>query len=175
MLSGLTADKARPHGDGGGDHARALGAFLTVANLARPMDSTIRAGISVDQVIADDSATRPDCPAWRLVATGLDGPETAIAVTRAFIFVDHVVRSATQPLPKEVSPNWCSSDCSGSGGDAERAKRDARRKSVLDFVRRTRPPSPATSALTTSENSTSTSLLFAMLKFASRSPRSYLP
>ena len=29
VLSGLTADKARPHGDGGGDHARALSAFLT--------------------------------------------------------------------------------------------------------------------------------------------------
>src|SRR5262245_5761144 len=31
VLTGLTADKARPHGDGGGDHARALGAFLTGA------------------------------------------------------------------------------------------------------------------------------------------------
>src|SRR5215468_5785587 len=29
VLTGLTADKARPHGDGGGDHARALGSFLT--------------------------------------------------------------------------------------------------------------------------------------------------
>ncbi|MCH8293122.1 DUF1552 domain-containing protein, partial [Candidatus Poribacteria bacterium] len=29
MLSGLTADKARANGDGGGDHARAMAAFLT--------------------------------------------------------------------------------------------------------------------------------------------------
>src|SRR5208283_2065130 len=29
VLTGLTADKARAHGDGGGDHARALAAFLT--------------------------------------------------------------------------------------------------------------------------------------------------
>src|SRR5262245_30403148 len=29
VLTGLTADKARPNGDGGGDHARALTAFLT--------------------------------------------------------------------------------------------------------------------------------------------------
>src|SRR5262245_20561301 len=28
VLTGLTADKARPNGDGAGDHARALGAFL---------------------------------------------------------------------------------------------------------------------------------------------------
>src|SRR4026208_424290 len=29
VLTGLTADKARANGDGGGDHARALAAFLT--------------------------------------------------------------------------------------------------------------------------------------------------
>ena len=31
VLSGLTADKARANGDGGGDHARAMAAFLTGA------------------------------------------------------------------------------------------------------------------------------------------------
>src|SRR5688500_11580626 len=31
VLSGLTADKARPNGDGPGDHARAASAFLTGA------------------------------------------------------------------------------------------------------------------------------------------------
>src|SRR5262245_7737627 len=31
VLTGLAADKARPHGDGGGDHARAMSAFLTGA------------------------------------------------------------------------------------------------------------------------------------------------
>src|SRR5262245_4677729 len=29
VLTGLTSDKARAHGDGGGDHARALASFLT--------------------------------------------------------------------------------------------------------------------------------------------------
>ena len=32
VLTGLTADGARAHGDGGGDHARALSAFLTGAH-----------------------------------------------------------------------------------------------------------------------------------------------
>src|SRR4051812_17042515 len=31
VLTGLTADKARPNGDGPGDHARAMAAFLTGA------------------------------------------------------------------------------------------------------------------------------------------------
>src|SRR5262245_41522116 len=31
VLSGLAHDKARPHGDGGGDHARGAATFLTAA------------------------------------------------------------------------------------------------------------------------------------------------
>ena len=43
ILSGLTCDKARANGDGGGDHARAGGAFLTGAQpkkTARPDGQT---------------------------------------------------------------------------------------------------------------------------------------
>ena len=52
VLTGLTADKARAHGDGGGDHARALAAFLTGAQPRKTDGTDIRAGISVDQVAA---------------------------------------------------------------------------------------------------------------------------
>ncbi|MFM2095911.1 MAG: hypothetical protein RIS70_3035, partial [Planctomycetota bacterium] len=52
VLTGLTADKARPHGDGGGDHARALAAFLTGSQPRKTDGTDIRAGISVDQVAA---------------------------------------------------------------------------------------------------------------------------
>src|SRR5690606_9985809 len=52
VLSGLTADKARPHGDGGGDHARAMAAFLTGAQPRKTDGTDLRAGISVDQVAA---------------------------------------------------------------------------------------------------------------------------
>jgi hypothetical protein len=44
VLSGLTADKARPHGDGGGDHARALTAFLTGTQAYKTDGTNIRAG-----------------------------------------------------------------------------------------------------------------------------------
>src|SRR4026209_1836434 len=52
ILTGLTADKARPHGDGGGDHARALGAFLTGCQPRKTDGVDIRAGVSADQVAA---------------------------------------------------------------------------------------------------------------------------
>ena len=52
VLTGLTADGARSHGDGGGDHARALAAFLTGAHPRKTDGTDIRNGISVDQVAA---------------------------------------------------------------------------------------------------------------------------
>src|SRR5665213_1710196 len=52
ILTGLAADKAWGHGDGNGDHARALAAFLTGAHPHKTDGADIRAGISVDQVAA---------------------------------------------------------------------------------------------------------------------------
>ena len=52
VLTGLTADKARPNGDGGGDHARAMSAFLTGAQPRKTDGSDIRVGVSFDQVAA---------------------------------------------------------------------------------------------------------------------------
>lgn len=52
VLTGLTADGARAHGDGGGDHARALASFLTGAHPRKTDGTDIRNGVSVDQVAA---------------------------------------------------------------------------------------------------------------------------
>ena len=52
VLSGLTLDQARAHGDGGGDHARAMAAFLTGTQPRKTGGADIRAGISVDQLAA---------------------------------------------------------------------------------------------------------------------------
>jgi len=52
VLSGLTADKARAHGDGGGDHARAMAAYLTGAQPRKTDGANIKVGVSVDQIAA---------------------------------------------------------------------------------------------------------------------------
>jgi hypothetical protein len=44
-------------------------------------------------------------------------------------------RSATTPNPKEVNPKLVFERLFGAGASGDRAKRDARRKSILDFVR----------------------------------------
>lgn len=135
VLSGLTADKARPHGDGGGDHARALSAFLT-GTQARKTDGTdIRAGVSVDQLAAariGDQTRLPSleigCEQGAMAGNCDSGYSCVYSSTMAW-------RSATQPLPKEVNPKLVFERLFGSTPDAQRAQRDARRKSILDFVR----------------------------------------
>jgi hypothetical protein len=135
VLTGLTADKARAHGDGGGDHARALAAFLTGCQPRKTDGTDIRAGISVDQVAAARLADRTRLPSLELgcehgaMAGNCDsGYSCVYSSTMSW-------RSATQPLPKEVNPKIVFERLFASTPDGERLQRDARRKSILDFVR----------------------------------------
>jgi hypothetical protein len=135
VLTGLTADKARPHGDGGGDHARALGAFLTGAQAKKTDGTDIRAGVSADQVAAARLADKT-----RLASLELGGEHGAMAGNcdsgYSCVYSSTMSwRSATQPLPKEVSPKIVFERLFSTASAAERAARDEKRKSVLDFVR----------------------------------------
>jgi hypothetical protein len=135
VLTGLTADKARAHGDGGGDHARAMSAFLTGCQPRKTDGTDIRAGISVDQVAAARVGDQT-----RLASLEIGCEQGAMAGNcdsgYSCVYSSALSwRSATQPLPKEVNPKLVFERLFGAGPDAERARRDARRKSVLDFVR----------------------------------------
>ncbi|HYP14224.1 MAG TPA: DUF1552 domain-containing protein, partial [Bryobacteraceae bacterium] len=52
LLSGLTNDGGRAHGDGPGDHGRAGAAYLTGAHPKKTFGKDLQAGVSVDQLIA---------------------------------------------------------------------------------------------------------------------------
>ena len=135
VLSGLAADKARPHGDGGGDHARALSAFLTGTQAFKTDGTNIRAGISVDQAAAARigeqtrlSSLEIGCEAGAMAGNCDSGYSCVYSSTMSW-------RSSTQPLPKEVNPKLVFERLFASGQDAGKARRDARRKSILDYVR----------------------------------------
>jgi len=135
ILTGLTADKARANGDGGGDHARALSAFLTGVQPRKTDGTDIRAGISVDQVAAARLGDRTRLPSLEIgteagsMAGNCDsGYSCVYSSTMAW-------RSATQPLPKEVNPKLVFERLFGSGSREDRMRRDARRASVLDLVK----------------------------------------
>lgn len=135
VITGLAADGARAHGDGGGDHARALAAFLTGAHPRKTDGTDIRNGISVDQIAASQIGARTRLPSLEVgsehgaMAGNCDsGYSCVYSATMAW-------RSATQPLPKEINPKLVFERLFATTPGAAREKRDARRKSILDFVR----------------------------------------
>ena len=135
ILTGLTADKARANGDGGGDHARALSAFLTGAQPRKTDGTDIRAGVSVDQVAAARMADKTRLASLEI---GTEAGSMAGNCDSGYSCVYSSTmswRSATQPLPKEVNPKLVFERMFGSGSKKERARRDARRQSVLDLVK----------------------------------------
>jgi hypothetical protein len=135
VLSGLTADKARPHGDGGGGHARALAAFLTGVHPYKTDGNNIRNGISVDQVAAARIGEKTrlasleiGCEHGAMAGNCDSGYSCVYSSTMSW-------RSATQPLPKEVNPKLVFERLFASAPDANKARRDAVQKSILDYVR----------------------------------------
>ena len=134
VLSGLTADKARANGDGGGDHARAMAAFLTGAQPRKTDGADIHAGISVDQAAALRIGNRTRLPSLEL---GIDQGRRAGNCDSGYSCVYSSSlswRSATQPLPNEIHPKLAFERLFSSVPDTERVERDQQRKSILDFV-----------------------------------------
>ena len=135
IVTGLAADKARSYGDGGGDHARAMSAFLTGAHPRKTDGTDIRNGVSADQIAAARLGEHTRLPSLEI---GIDGGAMAGNCDSGYSCVYSSTvswKSATTPLPKETNPKLVFERLFGGGGTSDRAKRDARRKSVLDFVR----------------------------------------
>jgi hypothetical protein len=135
VLTGLAADKARPHGDGGGDHARAMAAFLTGMQPRKTDGTDIRAGISVDQLAASRIGEQTRLPSLEI---GCEASAMAGNCDSGYSCVYSSTMSwktPTQPLPKEVNPKLVFERLFGSAGAVERQQRYATRKSVLDFIR----------------------------------------
>ena len=104
VLSGLTLDKARPNGDGPGDHARAMAAFLTGRQPRKTDGADIRVGVSVDQVAAQKvgKATR-----FASLEIGCEGGKNAGNCDSGYscaYSANLSWRSESTPVAKEVNP-----------------------------------------------------------------------
>src|SRR5262249_5618806 len=66
VISGMTLDKARPNGDGPGDHARAMASFLTGKQARKTHGADIRVGISADQHVANAIGDQTRFPSLEL-------------------------------------------------------------------------------------------------------------
>ena len=138
VFSGLTLNTARPLGDGPGDHARAMSAFLTGAHPRKTYGADIKIGVSVDQVAAQKVGQETKFPSLEL---GCEGGKLAGNCDSGYscAYSSNLSwRSESTPNAKEINPRLVFERLFGNQvkgeEDVNRAKRDRYKKSILDFV-----------------------------------------
>lgn len=138
VLSGLTLNGARSLGDGPGDHARSVAAFLTGAHPRKTDGKEIRNGLSVDQAAAENIGKLTRFPSLEL---GCEPSSQGGRCDSGYscIYTSNMSwRSPTQPMSKEINPRSVFDRLFGNEVDVEqqknRAQRNENRKSILDFV-----------------------------------------
>ncbi len=138
VISGLEHVNAEAGPDGAGDHARANGTFLTGVRVKKTAGSDIRAGVSVDQIAANQIAGRTRFASLELSSDphrksgGCDsGYSCAYESNLAW-------RSATSPLSPESNPRMVFERLFGTGVAGQRGaslvQRRTQQRSILDFV-----------------------------------------
>ena len=138
VISGLAHDKARPHGDGPGDHARASATFLTGCQARKTKGADIKVGVSVDQTAAEKVGKYTRLPSLELSCDkGRIAGECDSGYSCAYQF-NLSWKTESTPMPPEVDPRLVF-DRLFSNGIAEetgesRAKRDLYNQSILDLV-----------------------------------------
>src|SRR5438552_8615793 len=135
VLTGLTCDKARPNGDGAGDHARASSAFLTGAQARKTAGANFRSGVSADQIAAQKVGDQTRLASLELGIEKFRG--TGNCDSGYSCVYEHTLawRNPTTPLPTEVDPQIIFDRLfSENSTDPERLKRRRRRSSVPDAV-----------------------------------------
>ena len=134
IIGGLDLDKAKPNGDGAGDHARANASFLTGCQAKKTAGADIHVGVSVDQIAAQQIGHLTRLPSLEL---STDPPRRSgkcdSGYSCAYQF-NISWRSASTPMPAERNPRSVFERLFGSGNTKEDAARRARHQSVLDFV-----------------------------------------
>src|SRR6185436_2538006 len=138
VMSGLTADKARPNGDGAGDHARSTAAWLTGCQPRKTAGADIKAGVSVDQLAAQSNGNYTRFPSLEIgcergAQAGNCDSGYSCAYSSAISW-----RSENTPVAKEVNPRLVFERLFSNGDPNEtaesRARRNRYRLSILDFV-----------------------------------------
>ena len=137
LIGGLDQRCAYGGQDGGGDHARGNGVFLTGVRLKKSA-TDIRAGISIDQAMAREIGHLTRFPSLELSSdpTRPSGQcDSGYACAYQF---NLSWSSATTPVAAESNPRMVFERLFGSGAPGERAenlrRRQQEQRSVLDFV-----------------------------------------
>jgi Protein of unknown function (DUF1552) len=138
VLSGLTLDKARALGDGGGDHARAMSTFLTGRHPRKTHGADLRAGVTADQVAAQKVGGLTRFPSLELGCDrGMQSGSCDSGYSCAYS-ANISWQSDSTPMAKEIDPGLLFDRLFSNEFKDEpresRLRRQLYEKSILDFV-----------------------------------------
>ena len=137
ILGGLENRNGEGGPDGAGDHARGVGTFLTGVRL-RKSATDLRAGVSIDQIMARHLAAETRLPSLELSCDAVRKSGACDSGYSCAYQFNLSWSGPSSPVAPEANPRQLFERLFGSGTPEERAaaflRRQARRKSVLDFV-----------------------------------------
>ena len=138
VLGGLTCLSANAGADGGGDHARANGTFLTGVRIKKTNGADFRAGVSADQVMAQQIGLLTPFRSLELSCDTILNVGSC-DTDYACVYQHNLAWSSpTMPLTPEVNPRQLFERMFGAGTPKERAEnlviRQQQKRSVLDFI-----------------------------------------
>ena len=138
MLTGLTSDAGREHGDGGGDHARAGAAYLTCAHPRKTYGKDIKAGVSIDQIAARHFEGQTRFGSLELgCEEGIQGGNCDNGYSCAYSN-SLSWRTENTPNPPEIRPRAVFERMFGAADDekdpARRQRLGTHRRSILDMA-----------------------------------------
>jgi hypothetical protein len=138
VMGGLDHVNATPGPDGAGDHARASGTFLTGVRVKKTAGSDIQAGVSIDQVVANQVGHLTRFPSLELTCDSVRKSGSCDSGYSCAYQYNLAWRSASTPVAPEPNPRLLFERLFGAGTPAERAqnllRRQQQQRSILDFV-----------------------------------------
>src|SRR5881409_1053158 len=138
VLGGLDHVNATPGPDGAGDHARASGTFLTGVRVKKTAGADIHAGVSIDQVAANQIGHLTRFPSLELTFDAVRKSGNCDSGYSCAYQYNLSWRSPTQPVAPEPNPRLLFERLFGVGAPGERRenlqRRQQQQRSILDFV-----------------------------------------
>jgi len=138
VLGGMDHVNATPGPDGAGDHARASGTFLTGVRVKKTAGADIRAGISIDQVTANQIGHLTRFPSLELTCDAVRKSGNCDSGYSCAYQYNLAWRSPKTPVTPEPNPRLLFERLFGAGTPGERTenlkRRQIQQRSIMDFV-----------------------------------------
>jgi len=138
VVSNLAHAMAGPAGpgDNGGDHTRCPAVYLNGVHPKRTDGADIRAGVTIDQMAAEQIGQQTPLPSLELAIEDYSGLVGSCDVGFSCTYMNTISwRTPTTPLPMEINPRVVFDRLFGDGATAEeRLERIEQEQSILDAV-----------------------------------------